>query len=410
MPTLLQINSTANWGSTGKIAEQIGARAISQGWDSYIAYGRYANPSRSKIIKVGSKFSQFLHLIESIIFDNHGLASRIATKALVKKIKKLSPDIIHLHNIHGYYLNYKILFEYLITANVPVVWTLHDCWPYTGHCAHYVHDGCCQWQNQCTRKDCSRVYPRSYLAQTKRNFLLKQRLFTSIGSRLVLTPVSSWLAEQAKQSFLGKQRIHFIYNGVDTSVFIPQDTSDIKPKFKLEGKKVLIGVASTWSEEKGFSDYLELRKKLSDDYVILIVGVNSAEINKLPDGIIGIKRTQSPKELAELYSISDIVLSLSRAETFGLTVAEGMACGTPAVVYNNTAIPELITSDTGVVVNNTGDIDGVVKAIETILGRGKQNYTEACRKRAVEYFDNRKCFNEYMKLYDRLLNDIDIIM
>lgn len=403
MPILLQINSTANWGSTGKIAEQIGALAISHGWDSYIAYGRYANPSKSKTIKVGSKISQFLHLITSRIFDNHGLASRIATKALVKRIKKISPDIIHLHNIHGYYLNYKILFEYLNTIQIPVVWTLHDCWPFTGHCSHYVHDNCCQWQQVCTRKDCCKVYPTSFLSRTKRNFNLKRRLFTPLGSRLVMTPVSSWLADQTKQSFLGKHRINFIYNGVDTSVFVPRDTSEIKRKLKLEGKKILIGVASTWSEGKGFADFIELRKRLSDDYIIIMVGVNSAEIANLPDGIVGIKRTQSTQELAELYSASDIVLSLSRAETFGLTVAEGMACGTPAVVYNNTAVPELITEDTGVVVNKTGDIDGVIIAVEQILDRGKQSYTEACRKRAEEHFDNRKCFEKYIRLYDELL-------
>ena len=403
MPILLQINSTANWGSTGKIAEQIGALAISHGWDSYIAYGRYANPSRSKTIKVGSKISQFLHLITSRFFDNHGLASRIATKALVKRIKKISPDIIHLHNIHGYYLNYKILFEYLNTTQIPVVWTLHDCWPFTGHCSHYVHDNCCQWQQVCTRKDCCRVYPTSFLSRTKRNFNLKRRLFTSLGSRLVMTPVSSWLADQTKQSFLGKYRINFIYNGVDTSVFVPRDTSEIKRKFKLEGKKVLIGVASTWSKGKGFADYMELRNRLSDKYVIIMVGVNSAEIANLPDGIVGIKRTQSTQELAELYSASDIVLSLSRAETFGLTVAEGMACGTPAVVYNNTAVPELITEDTGVVVNKTGDVDGVIIVVEQVLDRGKQSYTEACRKRAEEHFDNRKCFEKYIRLYDELL-------
>ena len=403
MPTLLQINSTANWGSTGKIAEQIGAIAVSHGWDSYIAYGRYANPSKSKIIKVGSKISQFLHLITSRVLDNHGLASRIATKAFIKKIKKLSPDIIHLHNIHGYYLNYKILFEYLNTTKIPVVWTLHDCWPFTGHCSHYVHDNCCQWQQVCTRKDCCKVYPTSFLSRTKRNFNLKRRLFTSLGSRLVMTPVSSWLADQTKQSFLGKHRINFIYNGVDTSVFVPRDTSEIKRKFKLDGKKILIGVASTWSEGKGFSDYIELRKRLSDDYIIVMVGVNSAQIANLPDGIVGIKRTQSTQELAELYSASDIVLSLSRAETFGLTVAEGMACGTPAVVYNNTAVPELITEDTGIVVNKTGDIDGVIIAVEQILDRGKQSYTEACRKRAEEHFDNRKCFEKYIRLYDELL-------
>lgn len=403
MPTLLQINSTANWGSTGKIAEQIGAHAISRGWKSYIAYGRYANQSVSTLIKVGSKVSQMWHLIQSRLFDNHGLSSRIATKRLVREIKRLNPDVIHLHNIHGYYLNYKILFDYLNTTQIPVVWTLHDCWPYTGHCAHYVHDGCCQWQHECSRKDCSKLYPASFLSQTKRNFNLKRRLFTSLGSRLVMTPVSSWLADQTHKSFFANQRIHYIYNGLDTSVFVPQDSGHIKHKFHLEGKKVLVGVASTWSEGKGFSDYIELRKRLTDDYVIIMVGVNSAEIAKLPDGIIGVKRTQSVQELAELYSASDIVLSLSRAETFGLTVAEGMACGTPAIVYNNTAVPELITSDTGVVVNKTGDIDGVIKAIEQILDRGKQSYSEACRKRAENHFDNKKCYEKYVDLYDELL-------
>ena len=164
-----------------------------------------------------------------------------------------------------------------------------------------------------------------------------------------------------------------------------------------------MGIASIWSEGKGFLDYIALRKRLSDDYVIIMVGVNSAEIAKLPDGIIGIRRTQSAQELAELYSASDIVLSLSRAETFGLTVAEGMACGTPAVVYNNTAVPELITSNTGLVVDKTGDIDGVIKAIETIVEQGKQSYSEACRKRAEEHFDKKKCCEKYIDLYDEIL-------
>lgn len=403
MPRLLQINSTANWGSTGKIAELIGAHAISCGWDSYIAYGRYANPSASCLIKIGARVSQLWHLVLSRLFDNHGLASRIATKLLIRKIEKLNPDVIHLHNIHGYYLNYKLLFEYLISINTPVVWTLHDCWPFTGHCAHYVHDGCCQWQKVCTRKDCSRLYPSSFLSQTKRNFNLKKTLFTSLGDRIVMAPVSSWLADQTQKSFLGKHRIKFIYNGIDTSVFAPKDVRHLKRELNIDGKKVLIGVASAWSEGKGFSDYIELRKKLSGDYVIIMVGINPADIVKLPHGIIGVKRTQSPQELAELYSVADVVLSLSRAETFGLTVAEGMSCGTPAIVYNNTAAPELITDDTGIVVNRTGDVDGVVKAIETVLARGKQSYTDACRRRAVEHFDNRKCSAKYLDLYNELL-------
>lgn len=404
MPTLLQINVTANWGSTGKIAEQIGVHAISCGWDSYIAYGRYANPSKSNLIKIGSGVSQLWHVLLSRIFDNQGLVSRIATKRLVRKIEKLSPDIIHLHNIHGYYLNYKILFNYLSSVDIPVVWTLHDCWAYTGHCSHYIQDKCCQWKQECIRKDCGRLYPISFFSRTKRNFNLKRSLFTSLGSRLVVTPVSSWLADQTEKSFLRNQRIHYIYNGLDISVFTPHDTEHIKRKFNVEGKSILLGVASTWSEAKGFSDYMELRKKLPKDYVIIMVGLNAKEISKLPVGVIGVKRTQSVHELAELYSAADIVLSLSRAETFGLTVAEGMACGTPAVVYNNTAVPELITAETGLIVDNTGDIDGVIQAVEAIIGQGKQRYSYACRKRAEEYFDNRKCFEKYIQLYNDLLS------
>ena len=373
MPTLLQINVTANWGSTGKIAEQIGAHAISCGWDSYIAYGRYANPSKSNLIKIGSGVSQLWHVLLSWIFDNQGLVSRIATKRLVRKIEKLSPDVIHLHNIHGYYLNYKILFDYLSRVDIPVVWTLHDCWAYTGHCAHYIQDKCCQWKQECIKKDCGRLYPRSFFSQTKRNYNLKRSLFTRLGSRLVVTPVSTWLADQTEKSFFRNQRIHFIYNGLDTSVFTPHDTERIKRKFNIEGKSVLLGVASKWSESKGFSDYMELRKKLPEDYAIIMVGLNAKEISKLPGGVIGVKRTQSVQELAELYSAADVVLSLSRAETFGLTVAEGMACGTPAVVYNNTAVPELITAETGLIVDNTGDIDGVIQAVQEIIDQGKQS-------------------------------------
>ncbi len=401
---LLQINSTANWGSTGKIAEQIGQAAMSAGWESYIAYGRSANLSKSKLIKIGSRLGVLWHIIESRLFDNHGLASRIATKRFIKKIKEINPDIIHLHNIHGYYINYKILFEYLTAVDIPIVWTLHDCWSFTGHCAHYIHKKCEQWKTACCKKECKRYYPISYTSRTRQNFDLKKVLFLGLGDRLVITPVSKWLAGQAKQSFLSQQRIQYVYNGVDTTLFSPQDTRHIVHKYKLEGKTVLLGVASAWSEGKGYSDYIALRNKLSDKYVIIMVGLTEKIINKLPKGIIGIARTQSIKELAELYSVADVVLSLSRAETFGLTVAEGMACGTPAVVYNNTAIPELISPETGLVVDKTGDIDGIISAIKEVERNGKAHYSKACRKRAEEYFDKNKCFEKYIELYNEILN------
>lgn len=407
MPKLLQINSTANWGSTGRIAEQIGERAIAAGWESYIAYGRKAQPSKSQLIKIGSRIGVLWHVLISRLFDLHGLASRIATKRLIKKIKAINPDIIHLHNIHGYYLNYRMLFEYLQTISTPIVWTLHDCWSFTGHCAHYVkfNSECEQWQSGCESCKCYTSYPKSLTVRSRGNYRLKKTLFLSIGKRLTLVSVSQWLATQAQMSFFSKSNICYIYNGINTNVFTPIDVPNIIAKYNLRNKFVIISVASTWTEAKGLSDFVQLREKLSEKYVIMLVGVTSAQKKNLPKGIIGICRTQSQQELAELYSASDVVVSLSRAETFGLTIAEGMACGVPAIVYNRTAIPELVTEETGRIVGTVGDIGGVVTAIREIEANGKAHYAEACRKYAEQHFDKDKCFEQYIGLYNEIINN-----
>lgn len=405
MPTLLQINSTANWGSTGKIAEQIGALAMQRGWESYIAYGRSCNASKSKLIKIGSKLGVYWHVLESRLFDNHGLASRYATKKFIKQIESIKPDIIHLHNIHGYYLNYKLLFEYLNKIDTPIVWTLHDCWSFTGHCAHYVKRGCEQWKSECIGCNCNKAYPKSITNRIRDNFKIKRNYFTSIRRKITITPVSKWLASQAKQSFLIYCDIQHIYNGIDISIFSPQTGNSVKRDYNIDGKFTIIGVASAWSDSKGLSEYYKLRERLSDRYAIIMVGLSQKQIDNLPSGIIGIKRTQSQQELAELYSAADVVLSLSRAETFGLTIAEGMACGTPAIVYNTTAIPELITPNTGIVVEKVGDLDGIIDAINEIRTNGKEHYSAACRKYAEEHFNKDICFDKYINLYEKLIKN-----
>lgn len=226
-----------------------------------------------------------------------------------------------------------------------------------------------------------------------------------IKSRLTLTPVSKWLAKQTEQSFFNGGNITYIYNGVDTSVFIPIKDSDIRSKYNIEDKKILLGVASAWSESKGLGDYYKLREHITSEYVIVLVGLTETQINALPNGIVGIRRTESQQELAELYSAADIVLSLSRAETFGLTIAEGMACGTPAIVYNATATPELVTPETGLIIDKIGDIDSLITAIEEISSKGKNYYADACRKHAEENFDKERCFAKYINLYKELLNN-----
>lgn len=403
---LLQVNTTANWGSTGKIAEQIGEQVMRRGGKSYIAYGYYANNCRSELIKIGSDISIRWHVRFGKWLDKHGLLSRIATNKLIRKIDRIKPDIIHLHNLHGYFINYKILFEYLNQSNIPVVWTLHDCWSFTGRCAHYMFTGCEKWKSTCYDCQYRKTYPKTYIDRSSRNHALKRELFTSLGERLTLVPVSEWLAGEARQSFFANTRIHTIHNGIDINIFRNTDKLLARKALGLDaGKRIIIGVASAWGEGKGLGDYYKLRERLTDDYIIVLIGMTDAQINALPNGIVGIRRTQSQHELAELYSAADIVLSLSRAETFGLTIAEGMACGTPAIVYNTTAIPELITPQTGLIIDNIGDIDSLIAAIETICSNGKEHYSEACRKHAEQNFDKDKCFTKYIELYNEILTN-----
>lgn len=395
MPTLLQINSTANWGSTGKIAEQIGELVMSHGWDSYIAYGRYANNSQSQLIRIGSKVSQAWHLLISRLFDRHGLASKCATKRLIKKIEQIKPDIIHLHNIHGYYINYEILFNYLQSIDTPVVWTLHDCWAFTGHCAHFVEQECYKWRIGCDNCPLHDSYPKSFSDRANKNYKLKSTLFRS-RRNIAIVPVSNWLANFVQQSFLKDKQITVINNGIDTNVFYPQQTQE-KEYYNI------LGVSSTWSNSKGLNDFYKLRTILdADKYHITLVGLTKQQIADLADGIIGIERTNSIQELAHIYSDASVFVNPTYADTFPTTNLEALSCGTPIVTYKTGGCPETICSNSGIIVEQ-GDIKALKIAIEQVCSNGKAYYNRACRKRAEEHFDKDRCFLQYLELYNELL-------
>ena len=391
---LLQINSTANWGSTGKIAEQIGERAIAHGWESYIAYGRVANNSSSTLIRIGGPLSQMWHLIQTRLFDRHGRGSKHATKELIRKIEELKPDIIHLHNIHGYYINYPILFNYLNSTNIPVVWTLHDCWAFTGHCAHFINANCDKWKRVCDKCELKDNYPKTYRSNAKANFELKRQLFSKTNA--TLTPVSDWLSVLVGGSFLKDKSRFVIHNGINIEIFKPQDRGE-------DNRINILGVSSTWDNTKGLGDFYKLREALNTDrYSITLVGLTKQQIKLLPVGIMGVERTNSMEELAKIYSDADIFVNPTYADTFPTTNLEAMACGTPVITYKTGGGPEAITPDTGIVVEQ-GDINGIARAIETICAKGKSYYRDACRKYAVENFDKKRCFEKYIALYDDLL-------
>ena len=394
MPRLLQINSTANWGSTGKIAEQIGERAMAHGWESYIAYGRVANNSSSTLIRIGSRASQAWHLMQTRLFDRHGLGSKCAPSELISQIKEIKPDIIHLHNIHGYYINYPILFDYLNSANIPVVWTLHDCWAFTGHCAHFVEAECYKWREQCNNCELRSNYPKAYCSSTKANFELKRHYFSKANATIV--PVSDWLSNFVGESFLNNMSRIVIHNGINIDIFKPLEPTSHE-------RINLLGVSSIWDNSKGLADFYQLRGVLNEErYTITLIGLTKQQIEALPKGIVGLERTNSVEEIVQAYNDADIFINPTYADSFPTTNLEAMACGTPVITYKTGGSPEAITPATGIVVEQ-GDVAGVVRAIEDICAKGKEHYAEACRKRAVENFDKNACFEKYIALYGELL-------
>lgn len=395
---ILQINSVVNKGSTGRIAENIGLSIIKEGWSSYIAYGRGKdNQSKSYTYRIGSTKSNIIHALGTRLTDRHGFFSKKETNKLIEKIEKIQPDLIHLHNIHGYYLNIEVLFKYLSKVNTPVVWTLHDCWAFTGHCAHYSAIKCFKWISSCYNCPQSKFYPKSlFIDNSHENYSVKKELFTSL-TNLTLVTVSNWLKGEVEKSFLSRHPIKTILNGINLNIY-----KDIKQRYIDTSKFILLSLATSWSERKGLNDLIELNKYLNDDECLVLVGLNKKQIKSLPPNIVGLERTESQEDLAKLYSQAGVVLSLSVEETFGLTIAEGFACGTPAIVYNSTATPELITEDTGAIVE-PHDIVGIRKAIDKIRN-STINYKKACRARAENLYNKDDRYQDYIALYKELLN------
>ena len=403
MPKLLQIDSCLGIYSTGRITEGIADIAIRRGWDCYIAHGaRFVGNTIQHPYQITSKIDEYIHYVNSLLFDSHGLHSTSATKQLVKWIDEIKPDIINLHCIHGYHLDYQVLFEFLQTKNIPIVWTQHDCWAFTGHCSHFESIGCDKWKTGCYDCKLKGDYPRSIGSDcSRRNYQLKKKLFLSTKN-LTIVSVSHWLDNIIEESFFKKLPRYVIYNGIDTETFRYRE-SNLKRRYNLEDKVVLLAAASTWSEAKGLNDYLELSKIISEKYKIVLVGIPDKLRKSMPKEILALPRTNNAIELAELYSMADISLNFSYQETFGLTTAEAMSCGTPGIVYNRTASPELITPETGVIVE-AKDFCAIISAINEISSKGKIYYYNACRERALSNFDKYKRFAEYVDLYEEILN------
>lgn len=340
----LFINSVAGFGSTGRIVADKCRELMGQGHECLIAYGRdKANCDDIPSVCIGTPLDYKIHGVMSRVFDNHGFYSKSATKAFLEQVKQYDPDVIWLHNIHGYYIHIGLLFDYLRNCGKKIYWTLHDCWAFTGHCAYFDYVGCDRWKTGCYSCPQKGSYPASILLDnSKNNFLRKKRLFTGIPDMTIIT-VSHWLKKRVKQSFLGDYPVEVVYNEINSEVFKPI-SSDFRAKHGVEGKKLILGVASVWEQRKGLDDFIALSKMLDDSYQIVLVGLTQEQASAVPDNILCLPRTNSMIELAQIYSSADIYICPSLEETFGMTVLEAIYCGTDVIVYKDTACEEVVAT------------------------------------------------------------------
>lgn len=395
---VLIINVVCGILSTGRICTDLAVEMEKQGHTVKIAYGRGNVPEEFQkyAICIGNQADVLFHVIKARTQDAMGVGSKRATKRFIEWIKRYNPDIIHLHNIHGYYIHIGILFDYLRSAKKRVIWTLHDCWAFTGHSVYCEEAGCKRWKEGCYKCPKQKEYPKSYLERSKQNWLYKKRCFTGIEQMEVVVP-SQWLANLVKESFLGKYQIQVIHNGIDTGKFYAIE-SEFRKKYHIEEKRILLGVASTWSKLKGYNDFIELSKRLDQDFKIVLVGMDRRK--SLPENIIGIKRTESIKELAGIYSSADLFLNLTYADTYPTVNLEALACGVPIISYDTGGSAEIVHDFGGIVVKK-GDMEALVECIKKyktgeITIALKQNRTEIINKIDKTVFI-RKMINLYQK-------------
>lgn len=394
---VLIINVVCGIRSTGRICTNLATELEARGHTVKIAYGREEVPSEFKkyAVRIGTDFDVKLHVVKARLFDGCGFGSKRATEKFINWVKKYDPDVIHLHNIHGYYINIDVLFKYLRVCGKRIIWTLHDCWAFTGHSAYCDAVNCDRWITGCYSCPNKGEYPVSIFDNSKSNWKRKKTLMDRIPNMTIITP-SYWLAGLVRKSFLAQYPVVVIHNGIDISKFYPLK-NDFRKHYNIGNRFIVLGVATAWDEMKGLSDYLRLANKLDDEYKVVLVGLTDKQIEKLPNNILGIKRTDSIKELVYIYSEADMYVNLSYCENYPTTNLEALSCGTPVITYKTGGSPETIQNNTGIVVEQ-GDIDGVVNAI--------RKYKTDMMKSAIsvdrELLDNYRTVSEYADIMNNL--------
>lgn len=403
MKKIIAINSLP-YGSTGNIMINIlhTAKKTSD-YEGIAFYGRWKKKTKPDDI-ISSEFGFASENIASALLSKitgmHNIGSIIGTMLLIKKIKKINPDIIHLHNLHLWVINLPLLFRYLKSSDAKVVWTLHDCWAFTGQCPHFTMVNCQKWKTGCYSCPQFRDYPGTYFDQTRVMWKLKKKWFNGVGDMTLVAP-SKWLKTLVKQSYMKDYPVKVIYNGINLNNFKPIE-SDFRKKHQLEDKFIVLGVALGWGERKGLDIFIELSQKLDDKYKIILVGTDEKVDKQLNSKIVSIHRTKDQYELAQIYTAADVFVNPTREEVLGLVNIESLACGTPVITFDTGGSPECIDSTCGQVVE-CDDKDAILHEIRRVC-ETKPYSAEACMIRSKE-FDMNNRFSEYVALYQELLDN-----
>ncbi len=400
---VVEINMVHN-GSTGHIMLDI-AKVLRQKGNEAKTFSAHCYSKPKKALPTapeghnyfGSYYENALHTVFGQLTGLNGAFSYFGTKKLIKECKKFKPDIIHLHNLHAFCINFPMLFRYVKKNNIPAVWTLHDCWTFTGHCPHFVMANCDKWKTECHHCPQLSVYPKSRVDNTRMAHALKKKWFLGVENMTLVTP-SEWLGNLAKESFMKDYPVKVINNGINLSVFKPSE-SDFREKHGLTDKKLLLGVASDWGKRKGLDVFKELADRLDDDYHIILVGLDGT-VENLPEKITTIKRTENQKKLAEIYTTADLFVNPTREEVLGLVNIESLACGTPVLTFRTGGSPECVDETCGSVVE-VDDVDAMEKEIVRICEE-KPYSKEDCLERAKN-FDMNDRFEEYIELYNEVI-------
>ncbi len=393
--TIVSINLTCN-GSTGKIMLSTSELAKEREYDAWVVF-----PNIKPLTTYEKSIVMGKNLILRIMKKLGGLIGWgeclyiISTIRLLYKLNRIKPNLIHLHNLHSGFINIPMLFKYIKKHNIPIIWTLHDCWSFTGNCPCFDMVQCDKWKTGCHHCPQKKLFSKIFGDNSKMMWKLKKKWFTDIRNMTIATP-SKWLADLVKQSYLKDYPTQVINNGVDLSIFKPTK-GDFKNKYGIENKYIVLGIAFAWGERKGLDVFIELSKRLDEKYQIVLVGTNDNTDKVLPDNIISIHRTHNQTELAEIYTAADVFFNPTREDNYPTVNMEAIACGTPVITFDTGGSPECIDETCGMVIPQN-DIEASEKAIKYVCEE-KPFREEMCLKKAKDFDANTK-FEEYLDLYN----------